>query len=73
MNYKKALRKAAEEAYKNEITDTEMDILEIKEVIEKNRKLFATEEEWKLVMDNASYENKEEWIEEKIKEWLSNE
>lgn len=69
MNYKKALRKAAEEMYNNEMYMTQMDVLEVKEEIKKNH----SEEEWIRQIEDASYENKEEWIQEKINEWLSDE
>ena len=67
--YMNALRRAAEEVYKSEIVDTLMETSTIKEVAEKYE-YYANEEDKRVTIRNCLFETKEEWIENKIREWM---
>jgi hypothetical protein len=64
-----ALLNAAEELYKNEMIDTNMDILEIGEVAEKYE-YYKDEAERQQAIENCSWATKKDWINNKIEEWL---
>ena len=65
-----ALRNAAEEFYQNEMVDTNMHILEIGEEAEKYE-YYVDEDSRQEAIVNCQWATKEEWIEDKINEWLS--
>jgi hypothetical protein len=69
VNYRAALRRAAEEMYQHEMVDTNMEILEIREVAESYDYYFS-EVERKISIENCTWATKEEWIKDKIDEWL---
>ena len=60
--YKKALRRAAEELYENEVVLTDMEHLMIREVAEKYDHFMN--EEKNIIMRNCIWATKEEWIED---------
>jgi len=69
--YRKALLKAAEEAYQSEMVDTNMETLDIREFAEKY-KYYGTAEERATTINQCEFETKEQWIGMKIDEWIKN-
>ena len=67
--YVDALRRAAEEMYRSEMVDTEMDILEIKEIAEHGD--YANDNEYKNAIENCTWATKEDWILDKLNEWMN--
>lgn len=51
MKYKKALQIAAEDAYKSDVVDTEMEEI--------------------IIGENGDYSSKEEWITDRLEDWLT--
>jgi hypothetical protein len=70
-NLQLALRQAAEEFYQNEMVDTNMHIFEIREEAEKYE-YYADENSRQEAIENCQWATKEEWIQDKIKEWMKN-
>ena len=65
----RALERAAEEAYQNEMVDTNMEIIAVKEVAEKYE-YYDDDEQRQETIDHCEWATKEEWIKEKINVWL---
>ena len=68
-DFQGALRCAAEDMYKADMVDTNMEILEIREVAEAYDYYFS-EDEKKIAVENCTWVTKEDWIKDKIEEWL---
>jgi hypothetical protein len=68
--YMDALVRAAEEAYESEMVDTNTEIFEVVEVAERY-KYYKDEQEKEETIRHCSWETKQEWIENKIQEWLN--
>lgn len=64
-----ALRQAAEEAYQNEMVDTNMAMLDIREVAEKYE-YYTDEDSRQDTIKNCIWATKEEWIEDIIFAWM---
>lgn len=67
-----ALYRAAEHVYKSEMVDTNMEVLEIREVAEKYQ-YYKDEEEKKHAIENCSWATKDEWIYSVIDMWMNSE
>ena len=64
-----ALERAAEEAYQNEMVDTNSYMTEIREFAEKYE-YYANADDKRITIENCEWATKEEWIKEKINVWL---
>lgn len=64
-----ALERAAEEAYQNEMVDTNSYMTEIKEFAEKYE-YYQNSDDRNITIENCEWATKEEWIKEKINVWL---
>ena len=67
--YIDALRRAAEESYENEMVDTNMEIVSVKEVAE-NYKYYVDEKEKQEAIDHCEWDTKEQWIDARMSIWL---
>jgi len=67
--YQKALHRAAEEVYQLEIIGTLMESSTIREVAEKYE-YYANKEDREITIHNCEFDTKEEWIQNKIREWM---
>jgi hypothetical protein len=68
--YESALWRAAEQFYKSEMEDTNMAVLEIKEVAEKYP-LYRNEQDKKEAIENCAWETKRQWMETLIDLWMN--
>ena len=64
-----ALERAAEEAYQNEMVDTNSYMTEIREFAEKYE-YYVNAEDKQTTIESCEWETKSEWIKEKIDVWL---
>ena len=69
-DFQGALLRAAEEAYQNEMMDTNVEILDIKTVVVAYE-YWNSDEERQEALDHCQYESKEEWVQEKMDQWLN--
>jgi len=70
--YNIALRRAAEEAYQNEMVDTNMEIIAVLEVA-KEYEHYDSDEEKQATLDHCEWDSKKQWITNKMTEWLESE
>jgi hypothetical protein len=70
--YDKALLIAAEEAYQNEMVDTNSYMTEIKEFAEKYE-YYHNKDDKQTTIENCEWATKGEWIENKMTGWLESE
>ena len=68
--WKSALRCAAEDMYESEMVDTNMSVHEIEEVASAYE-FYENDEEREHAIQNCTYETKEDWIKDRIQEWIN--
>ena len=67
--WKAAIRQAAEDMYESDMVETNMAMLEITEVAEAYEH-YENDEEKQKAIQNTSFATKEEWIQDRIQEWI---
>ncbi len=67
--WKAALRCAAEDMYQSEMIDTNMAVLEISEVAGAYEH-YENDEERQEAIQSCIYETKEDWINDRIHDWI---
>jgi len=68
--YEAALERAADQVYQSEMEDTNMAVLEIREVAEKYR-YYQSDEEKKQALENCGWDTIKEWKETLIDLWMN--